>query len=412
MLRLAVRMLTGEPARWLGVVLGVFFCTFLITHLLSMFSGMMKRSYALVSDIPEADIWVMDPAVEYVDEPAGLPPTTVERVRGVSGVAWSVPLYTGSLRARLPGGTFRPVLIIGVDDATLVGVPRNIVEGDLAALRRSDAAIIDEASANSLLRIPIDIPERKPGDPVTIASGPTRPLALGDELLVNDHRLIIAGIAKLTPRFLARPVLYTTYSRSVDVSPRQRNLLSFVLAKAAPAPGTAQGAPVPWASAEANAKKVAREITRQTGLRARTSREFADDTYWYYVRTTGVVARIGMMVGIGVLVGVSVSSLLLYLFTVDNARFYATFKALGASNGMIAMMVGVQALVCGFAGYGLGIGVSATVGNFITTDAMPYSLEAWTLLATGVAVLLVCVVSGVLSIGRVFRLDPAQVFNK
>ena len=60
MLRIAVRMLLGDPTKWMGVVFGVLVCTFLITHMLSMFHGMMERSYALVTDIPQADVWVMD----------------------------------------------------------------------------------------------------------------------------------------------------------------------------------------------------------------------------------------------------------------------------------------------------------------------------------------------------------------
>lgn len=397
MLRLAVRMLLGEPARWMGVVLGVFFCTFLITHLLSMFSGMMERSYALVTDIPEADIWVMDPAAENVDEPFGLPATAMERVRGVEGVSWALPLYTGSLRARMTSGALRPVLIIGVDDATLVGAPRHMLEGSLADLRLGDGVVVDEASAKNLLRVPLHPQTRLPGWQAPQLTGPTRALAVGDEMLVNDRRLKVVGIARLTPRFMSRPVVYTTYSRAVDVSPRQRNLLSFILVRVADGRD-----PV----------AVAREIASRTSLRARTHEEFAADTYWYYVRTTGVVARMGLMVSIGVAVGVSVSSLLLYLFTIDNERYYATFKALGATNAKIAGMIAVQALVCGACGYGIGVGVSSAVGTFVVTDAMPYVLTVWTLLFTLGAVLVVCVVSAVLSALRVFRLDPASVFNK
>ena len=91
------------------------------------------------------------------------------------------------------------------------------------------------------------------------------------------------ALAELGSRFLSKPIVYTTYSRAIAIAPKERNLLSFVLVK--PLPGVA-------------ATDLARSITRETGLRARTSQEFADDTYWFYVRTTGVVARIGFMVGI------------------------------------------------------------------------------------------------------------------
>ncbi|MDX2131511.1 MAG: ABC transporter permease [Planctomycetota bacterium] len=396
MIRIAIRMLLGQTARWLGVVLGILLCTFLITHMLSMFSGMMRRSYALVSDIPEAEVWVMDPAVEYVDEPAGMPSTALSRVRGVQGVAWAVPLYTGSLRVRLPSGALRPVLLIGVDDATLIGAPRNLVAGSLDALRATDSVIMDSSSAQGLMRMPVEAPARAVGWNMPDLSLPTRPLRVGDEMVVNDHRLVVAGIAELTPRFLAKPVMYTTYSRAEFVTPRQRNLLSFVLVRAAPGSTPAQ---------------VADRIQRTTGLRARTSAQFADDTYWYYVRTTGVVARIALMIGIAVVVGISVSSLLLYLFTVDNARYYVTFKALGAGTATILRMVAAQALVSGFIGFGLGVGASSLLGSSVSVEAMPYALTHFTMLFAGSIVLLVCVVSALLSAMKVLQLDIGTVFK-
>ncbi|MCE7974326.1 MAG: hypothetical protein DYG92_08405 [Leptolyngbya sp. PLA1] len=396
MIRIGLRMLTGQAARWWGVVLGVLLCTFLICHMLSMFTGMMRRSYALVSDIPEARIWVMDPAVEYADEPAGLPPTSLHRVRGVSGVAWAVPFYSGSMRVRLPHGAYKPVLLIGVDDETLIGAPRDLVAGDLASLRATDAVIVDDAATRSTLRT-VDAPSpRAPGWNPPRLDVETREMRIGDEMTANDHRMVVSGVARLTPRFLARAVVYTTYSRAESITPRQRNFMSFVLAS--PGPGE-------------DAAAVARAIEAATGLRARTSAEFSDDTYWYYVRTTGVVARIAMMITIAVVVGVSVSSLLLYLFTVDNARYYVTFKALGAPTSMILRIVAAQALASGAAGFGLGVGASALLGSVISAEAMPYALTPWTMLFAGVVVLVVCVVSAVLSSLRLLKLDIGTVFK-
>ncbi len=393
---LGLKMLLGERARFLGVVLGVLLCTFLIAHMLSMFSGMMKRSYALVSDIPEADIWVMDPAVEYVDEPTGMPSADLSRVRSVPGVEWAVPLFAGSTRVRLPSGALKPATHIGIDDATLVGAPRDLIAGDLRALRAPDSVLIDSVSAATLLRTIDHRPERHPGWNAPALDTPTRPMTLGDEMVANDHRLVVAGVAKLTPRFLARSVIYTTFNHAQAIAPRQRNLMSFVLAKC---------------KDENDHAQVARAIEASTGLRARTASEFADDTYWYYIRTTGVVARIGLMIAIGVIVGVSVSSLLLYLFTVDSARYYVTFLALGASQSLIVAIVALQALLCGACGFGLGVGASALLGTLVKLDAMPYALTWTTMAFTGTVVLMVCVISAVLSTLKVLKLDIGTVFK-
>lgn len=396
MLRLAVRMLVGDTVKWLGVVLGVFFCTFLITHMLSMFNGLLQRTYASISDIPEADLWVMDPATEYVDETAGLPATALDRVRSVEGVAWAVPLMNGSLRARLPGGQSRSVAIIGVDDATLIGAPERIEGGTAESLRTADRVIVDRAAANELLRVPVAVPPRHPGWNFPDFSVPTRPLRVGDELLINDHRVVVAGLADLGPRFISRAVVYATYTHGVQITPRQRNMLSYVLVKAGP---------------EQSAAALAERIQERTGLRARTRENFQLATKDYFVRVSGVISRIAFMVGIGVVVGIAVSGLLLFLFTAESAKFYATFKALGASNRTIVGMVVVQAVVSGAMGYGLGSGVSAAMGAVIRSPAMPYQLTWQTLAFTAVTTLVVTVCSSILSGIKVMRLEPAMVFN-
>lgn len=396
MLRLAIRMLVGDTTKWLGVVLGVLFCAFLITHMLSMFAGMMSRTFALVSDIPIADIWVMDPAVEYTDEPAGMSPTALRRVQSAPGVEWAVPLYTGTLRARLPNGRFRGVLVIGVDDASLVGAPIELVSGHVESLRSADAAIADVEGARTLLRMPMSPTAHEPGWQRPDLTGQTRPLGMGDELLLNDHRLKIVGMAELGPRLIAKPVVYTTYSRALEIAPPERNLLSFVLVKVKPGE---------------DHQATARRIEAATGLKARTALEFKEDTFWYFVETTGVVGRILFMVVLAAVVGSAVSALLLYVFTNDNLKYYGVLKAMGAADRTVAMMVVVQAATCGLLGFGLGVGLSVLLSHLVSRKAMPYLLMWSTMGSTLVTVMLVCTLAALLSARRVAKLEPGIVFR-
>lgn len=396
MLRLAIRMLVGDTTKWLGVVLGVLFCAFLITHMLSMFAGMMARTFALVSDIPFADVWVMDPAVEYTDEPAGMPPTALRRVQSAPGVEWAVPLYTGTLRARLPNGRFRGVLVIGVDDASLIGAPEELTKGRIDDLRGADAAIVDEEGARTLLRMPVSPQMHQPGWNRPDLTGQTRPLGMGDELLLNDHRLKIVGMTELGPRLISKPVVYTTYSRALGIAPPERNLLSFVLVKVKPGE---------------DHQAAARRIESATGLKARTAREFKEDTFWYFVETTGVVGRILFMVVLAAVVGSAVSALLLYVFTNDNLKYYGVLKALGAANRTVAMMVVAQAAVCGLLGFGLGVGLSVLLSHVVSRKAMPYLLMWPTMGATLLTVMVVCMLSALLSARKVAKLEPGIVFR-
>lgn len=396
MIRVALQMLFGDATKCLGVVLGIFLSTFLISHMLGMFNGMMERTYAQVTDIPLADIWVMDPAVEYVDGPSGLSATALDRVRGVEGVEWATPLIYMTLPVKLPGGAFRSALVMGLDDATFVGAPANIVEGNIECLRALDTVIVDTLSASSLLKTPEDPRAHPLPDRSSPHEAQTRPLETGDEFFVNDHRLVVGGLAKLGPQFLARPVFFMTASRALTIAPPQRNLPSYVLVHAKP--GVDHAA-------------LAGAISQATGLRARTAKQFSDDTYWYFVRTTGVVDRIAFMVGVGLVVGVSVSALLFYLFTAENAWAYALLTAMGAQRATITGMVIVQAMVCGSLGYGLGIGVSCAMGKYMLTDTLPY-LALWqSLVGAGGAVLAICVVASMLGLRRVFGVEPAMTFR-
>ena len=48
---------------------------------------------------------------------------------------------------------------------------------------------------------------------------------------MNDHRAIIVGVCEATRTFQSNAVVYTTYSRAKQFVPRERKILSYVLAK-------------------------------------------------------------------------------------------------------------------------------------------------------------------------------------
>lgn len=385
MIRMALSMLAGDGVKYAGLVAGVLFSVFLTTLLMGMFAGVMERTYSLLTDVPGPDVWVMDPAVEQVEDVIALSPTALDRVRGVEGVAWATRLYTGGLRARLADGRFRTVTVIGVDGASLVGAPATMQAGSLLDLRRPDAVVLDELSARTTLR-----------GPAGPAGEPGRPVRVGDELSISDRRVVVAGLCRVTPRFNARPTLYTTYERAVALAPPERNLTSFVLA------GVAAGQdPV----------AVARRVEHATGLRARTSEEFRRDTFWHFVRHTDVVAHIGMMVGIAGLVGCCVTGLMLFLFTSENLRHYASLKAMGASDARLTAMVMAQALAGGAIGYGLGLGAACAAGALMVLAEMPFRLRWEAALGVAAFTLAICTASAWWSMAKVRRLEPAMVFR-
>ncbi|HVW38532.1 MAG TPA: ABC transporter permease, partial [Pirellulales bacterium] len=127
----AIKMLVGDRAKFAGLIFGVTFATLLMAQQVSIFIGIVRRAGSQVLDVRDADIWVMDNKVRYIDEAPGLKASDLQRVRGVAGVAWAVRFYKGQVQARLEDGNFRNVVLLGLDDATLVGAPAEMIAGEL-----------------------------------------------------------------------------------------------------------------------------------------------------------------------------------------------------------------------------------------------------------------------------------------
>src|SRR3954467_15759082 len=143
----AWKMLVGDRAKYIGIIVGLTFASLLITQQLRIFVGLMSRTFGAITDLSLPDVWVMDSKVQFIDDIKPLQDTQLLRVRGIEGVEWAVPLYKGLLKARLESGEFQTCNVYGLDDTTLIGGPPEMVEGTLADLRRADSVIVDDVGA-------------------------------------------------------------------------------------------------------------------------------------------------------------------------------------------------------------------------------------------------------------------------
>ena len=109
-------------------------------------------------------------------------------------------------------------------------------------------------------------------------------------------------------------------------------------------------------------------------------------------------------------VGFGVTGIMLYMFTTENLRQYAVFKAMGATSSMLLAMVLVQAGTCALLGTGLGLGLCALVGQFASEVEYPFRMMWFTPLVGSAIVLLVSLVAAIISVRPVLKLDPGVVF--
>ncbi|MGE5609641.1 MAG: ABC transporter permease [Bacillota bacterium] len=381
--RVALKMLVGDRGKYIAIILGIVFASMLMTQQMAVFVGLMARTFSFVSDLGQPDVWVMDPKVQFIDDIKPLQDTELYRVRGVEGVQWAVPLYKGMMKARLPDGTFQTCNVIGIDDATLIGGPPIMVQGKLEDLRQAEGIIVDDVGAKEKLA-------------KHLPDGRTIPLQIGDTLELNDNRATVVGICKVTRTFQSQPVIYTTYSRATTFAPRERKLLSFILAEAQP--GQDQ-------------QKLCGRIRQATGLAAYKRDDFKWLTVVYFMRNTGIPINIGVGVMMSFLVGTAIAGLTFYNFTMENLRHFGTLKAMGASNGMLLRMIILQSMLVGSVGYGLGVGAAALFGYASQHTEVAFLLLWQTLAISAGAVVIICVLAAVISIRQVMKLEPAIVFK-
>jgi putative ABC transport system permease protein len=381
----ALRMLTGDRSKYLGLIFGVSFATLLMSQQVSIFIGIMKRTASQILDVRDADIWVMDDKVRFIDEVPGLPDTEVDRVRGVPGVAWAVRLYKGQVRARLDDGNFRNVILFGLDDDTLVGAPQEMLAGRLPDLGEPDAVIIDKAGYEYMW----------PDEAERVA---VEGYQLGKVFEMNDHRAVLVGVCKASAPFTTLPVVYTRYSLCTWYVPRERHLMSFALARVAPGE---------------EAQTVCDRIQAQTGRMALTSRQFFWKTIDYFLSSTGIPVNFGITIALGFIIGVAIAGQTFYLFTIENLKQFGALKAMGLGNARLVGMILLQAVLVGAAGYGVGIGLTAIFFESTAhiTHLAGLHLYWEVMVGTGAAVLTIVVLSSLLSIWRVLVLEPAVVFR-
>ncbi len=382
---LALKMLFGDTAKYLMLVAGLFFATFLIVQQASVFCGLMMWTTSTLKNVG-APIFVVEERVEQINEINPLRDTDVSRVRSVSSVRWAMPLYSGIQRVRLDDGKFKTVQLLGIDPASLAGAPMRMIEGRIEDLRLPNTVVIDELAVTRL------------------AMEKGKSIGIGDRFEINDIEARVVGICQAVRSFTGGPYIWTTYERALQYTPPSRKMLSAVIA--APVEGVTPA-------------EAAAEIQRRTGLRAYVNEGFGDDmndfntsTIWWYVKNTGIPISFGTTVLIGFIVGIAIACQTFYAFVLDNLKHLGALKAMGMSNFRLSVMLVIQSATVGLIGFGIGLLATAGFAYASIQNNQPPFVMPWQIpmIAFGV-IQLICMAAALLGILRLSFYEPAMVFR-
>lgn len=381
-LKIALKILLGNKSKYLALVFGVTFATLLISQQVSIFIGIISRTASVINDIKEIDVWVMDKRVEYIEEVEPLRDIELYRIRSVPGVKWAVPYFKGLALSRTPDRLVQQVQLLAADSVSLVGSCQDMVIGDRRTIQENSAAIIDRNGFYFMW--------------------PNQALSLDKEIEINNQRIKIKGICKASPTFYTFPILYTSYKTMLNILPSNgMNQMSFVLVKKDPS------------EKKLTDQELANRISKTTKLQALTSKEFGWRSIKYILTRTGIPINFGITVFLGILIGGAITAQTFYIFVIENLKQFGTLKALGVTNKQLFQMVITQATLVGLIGYCIGIGLTQL---FFKMNQNNPALEGFYLkpqVIAGSFILILIIVLGsiIVSLRKVFKIDPSIVFR-
>jgi putative ABC transport system permease protein len=372
--RIAYKLLTNDRGKFFALLVGITFAVFLMVQMTSIFSGVLKRSSATVTNIG-ASVWIMDPAVNNVVSSVPLPDYLLDAVRSIPGVRYAVPLYSGAALVKLRNGHYQAVSVIGLDDTSLFGRPP-LEKGNIEDIYAENGFLVVHDAEYAKLENP----------------------GIGTEFELNDHRGVIVGIAKVTAGGLfGTPTLYTTYSRAIQYIPSTRFTISYILVEVKSAAGLAA---------------VKRETAR-LGYLALTKDEFIERIADFYKYQTGVGTNILLMTVISFIVGLSISGQTFYTFILENLDKFGALKAIGAKSRELVYMILFQATFTALTGYGLGVGL-CTLLIAVAKLRLPNYASQITYFNLALAlgmVIVIAATSSYIGVRKILQIEPFDIFR-
>jgi putative ABC transport system permease protein len=371
--KLAIRNLFHDRARFLVTLVGILFAVVLIAVQLGMYFG-ARRMITGMADHTNADIWISKFGAESFEQASFLTGRERYAALSVPGVQSVTPLLVSFSDWRRPDSSTSNSVVIGIDDSEFGLSPWNVVEGAAKPLS-PDGVIVDRSYLKTL----------------GIAG-------VGSTAEIMGRKVRVEGLTNGIRSFTTSPFVFTSAKKAHQIFSLPAEQTTFFLVKAAP------GASV------ADIKRQLEE--RISGVSVYTAAEFRDRNLDFWLFGTGAgVALLGGAI-LGLIIGTVIVAQTLYSSTKDHLNEFATLRALGSSSLYIHKVILIQATVSALIGYGLGIAVSLVVSTFSDQTALPIVLTpalAAFLLAVTVGM---CAISAVSSILKVTTIDPAMVFAR
>ncbi len=373
--------LADQPGRFAMALAGVMVAVMLVFMQLG-FMNMVFDTTVMVHRMLRADLVLVSPVARDMAATGTIPRRRLVQALGVEGVADGEALHAMTRDWIKPNGERGTLLLLGVrPDFDAFRDPEITRQQHLLA---QPGTILLDSGAR--------------GDYGAVLAG----LARGEDWTteMGGRRVAVVGQFRLGASFGNEGLLIA--------SDDTLQALALNRDPGAPSLGLLRLSP----GADPQAVKVRIAAVLDPGdTRVMTLEEFVQHTRGFMVRNSPIAIVFGFGLVVGLVVGAMVVAQILTADVQEHMAEYATFKAMGFSNGRILAIVYEQSLILAALGFPAGLGLALVIYECIRwAVSMPIAMPLERVVIVFLATLAMCALAGTLATRRARRVDPAEVF--
>lgn len=372
MLRTAWQFLMYDKPKSIGAMLGVIVAIFLIGQQTGIFIFLTNTMSGLVKN-SHANIWVVDKSANDVNRLGTVDNRIGNELHSFKGVKEVRPLIITAAQMKTQNGDAAPVVLIGAQPPEFLGGPWDIVVGSDKTLLQEGTVSADQFDIDNLGGIKV-----------------------GDEVEIGG-KLVVLKVLTRGARGFGSNYMFTTLDRARYLGKFPVNKVSAFLIKTKP---------------NVQPDSVVKQINaRLTGVRAWTSKKFAQSTVSSILSTSGIGASIGTLILFAVISGIVIIGLTLYSSAIDRLRDYATMKAIGATNKYITRLILIQAVIIATIGFIVGGALMIGFREGIKNAGVLYHYTTLEWFGFFVATMLISLSGSLFASRRIRKVEPARIFR-
>jgi putative ABC transport system permease protein len=371
----AWRILTYQKGRTALAVGGIFIAILLIFVELGFFIA-VPQGGMLVYDHMRFDLLIASDKYIFQGESWQFPRARLDPMRANPEVTRATPLYFGGAKWQDPAGGSRiDISVLGIDPASGVfAVPD--VESQAAVLERADTVLVDSQTRSIF-----------------------GPLAAGRAVDLDGHRMTIGGQYALGTGFLGLGVVLASEANFFRIFPqRPRDSVNLGLVTLKPGADPDKVALALRAALPADT-----QIFTRAGL---TDHEVA---FWTTRTATGLIFGSGLVVAF--VVGIMVLYQTLATQITRQLPQFAMLKAIGYTNRFLDGIVLVEAVLMMLVAFVPALAAALAIYAVIRKQTLlPVVMTPSQLGGVFAIALVMSVISAFLSLSRLRRAQPAEIF--